>query len=666
MSTDAPWLSDPVASPTAAADAPWLTDPVVSKPNPAVDFVESIPTGVAKGLISTATLPAAINDAFKARHPGAGDFIPGLSSWPSFSDLWDNGAKQTGLYHEPQGEGGQWGQTLGEGGTALLSGKAPAIALGMGAAAAAKAVRDAFPNVPYLPEITSALILMAGGPKALSRPPEVRLAQTVVKGSETGALDVATQAAADAKAATGAPVLPVHYLPDDSPAVALAAAARTAAAEGGPMRAALGAERDAMRAGEIGLINQQAAGTVDATSREAVNNTVAAAREVPRQASNAAATPLYNMAAAGPTLTDADVQAVQQALLRAQAARNASHPSNPGAPPYAAYAEKVASVVPKAEVDPLATLADLPPAQPPAGTWNDVNDIGQLATAQGKAAFKEGGGASPTSLSLADIGDTLHGQPTPGRPGGVVNANSPPLAAADVIGTTGRDWLDVPGLKKDLPSLFSPQATGSDVSRIADSLQRAGVKEIPGTIPDAFPMAVKTKMADAAAAPNATPGSWAEKVFGRVGDPAAAVQRENALSAVENAALQNGMSATEAAQAAKGAGVWADVMQVVEKGQARLPTNADVSKIIAEASIGNFSRALRFITPSMEGIRTWTAANALDAATRHKLLKVINDVMTTPEGLKKLQQLANWDWKPAIAKAGIKWGIGTNAAAGNY
>jgi hypothetical protein len=243
-------------------------------------------------------------------------------------------------------------------------------------------------------------------------------------------------------------------------------------------------------------------------------------------------------------------------------------------------------------------------------------------------------------------------------------AGSPPIAGANVVGVSGREMLQPPGLTRK--SFFSSQASGEDIDRFADALHRAQNTTVEG---ETRPLAggsqtpvqdlVKQTMQDVAETQGMTPGKWGETLFGRRGDPNSAMKRANAIASVKQVALEHGMTEAEALEAAHGAANWADMMQVVEQGQARLPQSVDISKVLQAASVGKVSNLLKTITPSMEGVRTWTFANKLDAATERRLLRQMNEVLTSPEGLTHLRQMANWDWHAALTKAGIKLGLGT-------
>jgi hypothetical protein len=465
-------------------------------------------------------------------------------------------------------------------------------------------------------------------------------------------LDAAQAAARDAGAAVGTQVSPVNFLPANNPLVALRGAVASDV-RGGATQAQINAEKAASQAAGAAEIEKLAPGvTPSAETGAAVDASLAEVPKLADQASNAAASDLYD-AAAKQTLTEPDVENIVQSLQgaqhRANAATDVDHPMFPQFErEKSAFNKYLPQQAPESVLDALEPAPPLPPAAP-FPSWNTINAMGKAKLDQGKSVLI-GAKATPAQVVKADVGGILKD---------AAAAESMPIAGANIIGTTGRDFLSPAGIEEGAKNLSNAAVTPENVRDISSSMARADAKL--GVTEPTFPLMAKEKqLVESAKAPDM--GKWSRDTSGSAtGSSGQQAVRANFLETEKQAFIQGGATEADAARAAEGAAKVHDVIQAIADGHTNLPTNVSIARVLADASSGVLSKVLRFMTPSFEMVRTWTAANHLDKVSFAKTMANLDKALASPDMVADLKKFAEWNWQAKLAKAGARAGVSVGA-----
>ena len=540
----------------------------------------------------------------------------------------DKGLADPSKFYQPEGTAGKLFEKAVEGAYSMAPTNKAQATLGALSGLGGELAARFFPDVPGA-RLGGSLAPMAPAAITAFRTPNVVKALA-------GALKENPEALAAAfanRARTGMAVpLPGGKLPSvvnelamtnpNHPLIPITAVAK-AAPEGAALRAQEGIEKAAVLEAQSKQLQGITPTPLNAeTGAQVVNTGRAAATTIPQQKVAAATKPLYEDKMREDIIPPESINDLVGVLKSKQDLKGVR--DFPQGAPYSQAAMDISRALAKSDTPGINALG--------------LDEYGRDLQRAGAASRENGPAMTDTGMLVNDW----------------IKGNSVPAAAGKMVHITGKDWFMDPAARTS-GALFPPQGTlgsastalkgqaAEDIPAIAKALQEAGATGAAGTTSEAFPLLLKKGMQDATE--GASPGAWAANVSGRTGAAAGtadAATRQSFLEQQRQLRLQQGASPQDAEAAAQGAANVMDAVQKMEAGRAAVAGSPSTEEFRRVAGESPLSTGLKMITPSLEAIRTWSLANALDRTVRSHTYGKINEMLTSPQGMDVLKEIAGY------------------------
>lgn len=298
------------------------------------------------------------------------------------------------------------------------------------------------------------------------------------------------------------------------------------------------------------------------------------------------------------------------------------------------------------------------------GTFQALDNLAKKA--QSEAGFSPGMSGREKANAL-DQGTIAGGIKDP------LKEISPAYTIANLLHSSGQDLLVNPVNRGPLTTLFTDEARTAGKGNMPQMVSAIHGMAAPDIVdvatrmnavdPTAFPRLVANDFVKTGT--GASPAKFVEDIAGANSvDPGAVGQRAAFKAKIEQTALAHGMSPAAAADAAKGADNWATAVLNVAGGHANIEA-ATAEEFAKQGGTSTVSKALRLVNPlHPDFLRTWSFANLLDKATLARTQKQISEALTSPDGIQRLQSIANYNPYTQSAKVLTQGGFGVAANTG--
>jgi hypothetical protein len=426
-------------------------------------------------------------------------------------------------------------------------------------------------------------------------------------------LEAAAAGQANASKTLGVPTVLSHQLPETDPLAALATEVARDPKAGAPIRKMMAGEQTAMEQKARDFAQGLSPSDLGSEAENTVQRAgIAAAHTAPADVRRSITDPLYATSKEKDYIPN--VSDIVDAITKVQADRGA-------------FGGVAGQTVDRTKKE-LTNLEKLFPNGIPAQEIDNLGKGYMASSATEGLAGKQLQRARGYGLTGGVIKDFLEGNApnlaTAKKAFSDISTNLNDPIAESALGKTFPNPKDTTGNFANQTNILSDRFSPTDVADAAQRMTRVD--------PTAFPIVMKQAATKALADSGGNMPTFVKNFVG-VGPT---TRRANVLEGVNQTGLAHGMTPDDAMAAAKGADNLLDVLSTVGEGQQRLKPS-DVSGAMESAGTSGPTSLMRGVFSLGR-----TIPDAIDAAVRGNTMSKIADVFTSPDGLAKLKDIANY------------------------